>query len=229
MNDKLIKRLAIIIVVAFLVLLILVAMGNNKKNSSTEATESSYVEYAEELGEIDTENYIAISDYDYSAAGQNSCDSLIATIKEQRTNGWTDYNPSFMGLGMEFAESDRVLGYIQTDINEDGKPEVIFGENDENGYTRIYNLYTISDRAGMVTVFTGGESNFLYYYENGCFSNGDSSFESNYMIEDGMAEELDDETSTETTATFYTLTNDQLMECDATGKGNPISIDLKEF
>lgn len=62
-------------------------------------------------------------------------------------------------------------GYLLLDLDGNGTPELLFGENHDDDWNGIiYNIYTISDGA-LVHVADGWERNRYYLCENGCIAN----------------------------------------------------------
>ena len=113
-----------------------------------------------------------------------SYDELIAAISKGLKEGFSEDEQFAMDISTCFFMNNsdfEILGYIKRDLDGDGTPELIFGENAADGSgpqdgwdSIIYDLFTMKD-GKLIHVFDGWERNRFYMCEDGTIANEGSS------------------------------------------------------
>jgi len=103
-------------------------------------------------------------------------EKLVSDVTELLNGGQVE-NDDFSVIFRMLARTDyaKNAGFYVTDLDKDGTPEMLFGENQpQSNATVFYDLYTIKD-GELVHVFDGWDRNRYYLVNNGGIANEGSS------------------------------------------------------
>lgn len=123
-------------------------------------------------------------------AGGSSFDEAAYTVtidflKEKIYTGWGETDPSDYDYSYIYRYPDTVFGYVQTDLNGDGSPELLIGTNDVSylGVTEIYDIYALDPSGQSRHILSGGERDRFYITQDGTiWEQGSSGADSSFLM-----------------------------------------------
>ena len=121
---------------------------------------------------------------------------LVSFICQGYECNWADMSPEEQGLSQVYSYSSEFAGFAEQDIDGDGIPELLLGDEFENGTVMLYDIYTINPEDGsLIHLAKGGERDTFtingagIIVENGSNSAFDS-FQRAYKLQDRKLVEL---------------------------------------
>ena len=127
---------------------------------------------------------------------------------------WEEFSPADMGLSAVYCYESLYAGSCSADINGDGVPELLLGDQFEDGSFLLYDIYTF-DKKNLETIhlLSGGERDYFVLNGDGIIiehgsSSAFDSFDKYYRLEGTALTELSDEALEET---LYHLEMDPFM------------------
>lgn len=130
---------------------------------------------------------------DYGRIGYADIVSFICQGYQCR---WDTMKPEDQGLSPVYSYSSEYAGFAEKDINGDGIPELVIGDQFEDGTYRIYDIYTINpDDGSLIHLASGGERDTFVINGSGVIieegsSSAFDSFQRGFTIEDGALVKL---------------------------------------
>lgn len=150
---------------------------------------------APEQTPVPPETTVPAADTDLSDAYEG----LIGQYTQALTEHWTGGDLAEAGLNYMMADVPAdAVGYVITDLDENGVPEFIVGTGDAGDafYQKlIFDVYTLSESGEPMLVFGSTERNRLYWAGGDCFahvgsSGANDSFDTTDRYEDGVLKDL---------------------------------------
>lgn len=103
---------------------------------------------------------------DFVECGRTGYADIVSFIVQGFQAGWEGMSPEDQGLSPVYSYSSPCAGFTEKDLNGDGIPELLIGDQFENGSVNLYDVYTINPSDGsLIHLVKGGERD--WYSVNG--------------------------------------------------------------
>lgn len=136
---------------------------------------------------------------DLTEIGKTAYSDLVSFICQGYQSGWDAMSPEDQGLSQVYSYSSEYAGFAEQDINGDGIPELLIGDQFEDGGYFLYDIYTINPADGsLIHLAKGGERDTFKINGDGIIIEDGSnsafdSFRKAFKIEGGKLAELEDD------------------------------------
>ena len=138
----------------------------------------------------------APADEDTDACGIAYSD-IVSFIVQGYKSHWDGISPDEMGLSYVYGYESELCGFCQQDIDGDGVPELLIGDDFVEGDYALYDIFTFDVMSGNpVHLFSGGERDSFVINGRGVIietgsNSAEDSFTRFYEVKDSALNEID--------------------------------------
>ena len=101
-----------------------------------------------------------LSKKEVKECGEAAYADLVSFIAAGFQRQWNEMSPEEMDLSPEYRHCSPYAGFARTDIDGDGFPELLLGEQFEDGSYCLYDIFGINKKdASLIHLAGGGENN----------------------------------------------------------------------